>query len=61
MNACWKKYSQMYTASVNYADADKRSENDMKMEFYFRNDMKWHEKNHESVAEKYERAVVCTI
>ena len=26
----WKKKSQMYTASVNYADSDKRSEDDMK-------------------------------
>ena len=28
----WKKKSQMYTASVNDADSDKRSENDMKYE-----------------------------
>ena len=51
----------MYTAGASYADSDKRSENDMKMKAQLRNDMKWHEKNYESVAEKYERAVVCTI
>ena len=28
----WKKKSQMYTASVNDADSDKRSEGDMKYE-----------------------------
>ena len=26
----WKKKSQMYTASVNDADSDKKSEDDMK-------------------------------
>ena len=32
LNVFWKKKKQMYIASVNDADSDKRSENDMKYE-----------------------------
>ena len=41
----WKKKNQMYTASVNDADSDKRSEDDMKYERTVekRHEMAWKE------------------
>ena len=47
----------MYTASVNDADSDQRSEDNMKYESVVENDMKWYE----SIAEKQVRAAVCAI
>ena len=44
----WEEESQMYTASVNDADSDKRSEDDMKYESILekRHEMAWKESWH---------------